>query len=208
MNQNLTSYFFSMEMGAQSILQRLLMLSLNTTANKIEDDLKAERGHEYSEEIMRLNRYVKINDQKGLRTRDIERAIRNNPADFYFIDHHLKVTADGTQFEKVTQVTGDLFRIVGETNTRIVLIVQENRHGTDGEIPPISGGKGGGSTEEDPDLIIGMCCPERGKSCVDTRKGTIEMAVLGNRFGTSPNHRMRFNYSSETSLLTEVNSGL
>lgn len=169
-NSNANVLFFSLEMAAEMLGQRLLSIRSKVPLKKIFDGsvynnpAEFERVNEAMEELSKTNIY--IDDTSGISVAEIKnkcRRLNSGPGlDLVIIDY-LQLMELGERAEsrvlEVSALTRRIKQLARDIECPVILLSQlsrdiEKRQGKSGKIPQLSDLRESGSIEQDADLVI------------------------------------------------------
>lgn len=223
--------FFELEMSGDDLARRLLAGESSVKVDTIEAGaFEFDEFERIAEAGDRLGRYpLIIIDRPRMRVGEIRAralAIKHSRGLAAAVVDHLRlVQADGKvrdQFDRTEQVTGSLKALAKELGVPIILLSQRTRGSQDRESPEprTTDLWGGGSIEQDADIIIGLWRrdlwlkqrkpkddDEKKRSAwqleVNACEGMIEAMCLKRRRGPSMEKR-RFRFNGPATRLEEV----
>jgi replicative DNA helicase len=167
--QNINITFFSLETSYDLLMERFLQLVLKQSLSEVIESTK-KHGDYIMKELEKLNFYERVtfHDNRGtyFDIESIDKTMQCEQSDWYFLDHLHKIKNNNKSiFEETKFLSGELQSLKTRHNARFVSLVQVHRNpdkkvepGT--KMPNVESGLGGGSLEQDADIILGLCRPE------------------------------------------------
>ena len=220
LKQDLSIGFFSLEMTAQQLIQKLLCISSFIDDKKIRNGLineyELEKLYEASEKIKKTKLY--IDDQAGLKISQlVSRAKRMKASqgiDILFIDYIGEISGDikySTKQEERQAVSKKIRCLAKDLNIPIVCIAQLNRQNEIQKRPPIKSDlRESGQLEADAHSILLLHKPD--ESDQYDKPGILEVHIVKNRFGEQKKIQYNFNgkngYIEELKTIQEVKEEL
>lgn len=177
--------YISLEMTTVQLTRNIVSRTSRVNSQKISNrDLTQEEHNKIAESIDFLYDKMQlcINDTPGMTVADVENAIKATKPDVVVIDHIRLLTPmvkKNNEFEASAENTHALKQIAKNHNINIIELVQAKRE-SEGRVPGMADLYGGAATEQDADMIIGIC-PESGFQSMEQCTVTIE--VTKNRHG-------------------------
>jgi len=225
--------FFQLEMQDEEIARRMLAAETGLSVSEIEEgqfDFAAFDKMVTAQRKLEQSRLF-IDDRSRLKLGQIRArslAFKNSSGlGMVIVDHLRLVQADGKvrdQFERTEYVTGGLKSLAKELKVPIVCLAQRTRTSQDREdpMPRISDFFGGGSIEQDADVILGLWrrdmwlrqreprhSDEKAHSAwikdIENCRDIIEGIGLKRRRG-SPLERCRLRWEGRATRLAEINT--
>lgn len=164
--ENKKVLFFSFEMSAQTLMNRILSAECNIRAEKIRDGLVSDeelpRVIEFISNIQKMNT-LKIVDDWRLDSTDIQTIIRGmflkDKVDLVIIDYVGKIRREKglSEYEAISKLSGELKIIAGEFGIPVFCAAQLNRESDKNKYDPTPSNsdlRGSGSLEQDSDMIL------------------------------------------------------
>lgn len=164
--ENKKVLFFSFEMSAQTLMNRILSAECNIDAEKIRDGLVSDEELpqvvEFVSHIQKMNT-LKIVDDWRLNSTDIQTIIRGmflkDKVDLVIIDYIGKIQREKglSEYEAISKLSGELKIIAGEFNIPVFCAAQLNRESDKNKYDPTPSNadlRGSGSLEQDSDMIL------------------------------------------------------
>lgn len=158
--------FFSFEMSAQTLMNRILSSECNIRAEKIRDGLVSDeelpRVVEFISKMQNLNT-LKIVDDWRLNSTDIQTIIRGqflkSKVDLVVIDYIGKIQREKglSEYEAISKLSNELKIIAGEFDIPVFCAAQLNRESDKNKYDPTPSNadlRGSGSLEQDSDMIL------------------------------------------------------
>ncbi len=177
--------YISLEMTAVQLTRNIVARysgvgSQVFSAKKLTDDEAAKMAEatEYLYNRLKLS----INDDPRQTVNDIETAIKAKKPEVVVIDHLRLLTPMNNrknEFESSAENTHALKQLAKKYDINIIELVQAKRE-SEGRVPGMADLYGGAATEQDADMIIGIC-PESEYRNMD--RCMVQVAVTKNRHG-------------------------
>ena len=212
-------HLYSMEMPADQIMQRMMSLVSNISANVIKNPLEAD-----DEDLAKLgtaityiednwtNRFI-LDDDSRLTPHKLRTKIRRNIRLFgkpsiIFIDYLQMMTMPSTmlnRYEEVTAISAEIKAITKEIGVPIVVLAQLSRSPENraDKRPILSDIRDSGAIEQDADLILLLHRDDYYARANDIRTGLSEIIVAKHRNGPLDTIVCRF--QGEYSRFQELN---
>lgn len=161
MNSQKKVSFFSLEMGKEQIGERLLAMAVGVdNESMMKGSVSASDKYRIEEFISRIKQMeLYIHDDIGFKWEDMEKHLKEQKPDIFFVDYVQMITPVGGKQER--EVYGEYIKkaktLAKTYNIPIVINSQINRSSQDHdptEIPKMHQLKGAGTLEENPDGVI------------------------------------------------------
>ena len=190
--QNKNIIFFSMEMSAGAVAERMVANILSISTREVEQ--RAIMGDELIFKIKeKINERIYIIDKNNLSLDDIRGYIDvanthifDTPVDAVFIDY-LQYMKGTSTYEQISETAKGFKPIAKELNLCFIILSQLNRGGNQWSRPDIGQLRGSGDIEATGDFIIGIWRPEYQPTLtLEQRlecKNEIKLAILKARRG-------------------------
>lgn len=197
--------FFSLEMPAIQVWERIAQIDLNMQQWELEDRIRHGDAGLLVEVATRYpNLYIM--DKNAMTVQDMINVINRHegPVDMVVVDYLQYVRAPGASgYERTTAAIRDMKRLAKECNVLVVVLSQLSREGGNGGQPVSSNmARDSGAVEETADYLLGAWRPELDPGCKWDQKDLLKVAVLKNRFG--PLALYGFHWDGPTQTVKEV----
>lgn len=159
--QNLNVLFFSLEMPAGALVERLIANVLNISTDELElKHIRGELDNIVPQVIEKLGRRIIIDDKSNINIDDIFDRIKiaNNtifekPVDLIIVDY-LQLLKDTTTTEQISDTALKLKTLAKENNCIVLALSQLNRDSETWVKPQLKNLKGSSSVEQTGDLVL------------------------------------------------------
>ena len=207
-------FFFSLEMGAEQLIQRLVSCESKVELNKLRNGRVSDtelQALELGSEIIK-NAPLFFNDRAGIQIKDIRAALKlhnarhSTPIGFVVIDY-LQLMATGVNTSnmvtQVTEISRGLKMIAKDFNIPVLALSQLSRNvESRGGKPRLSDLRDSGSIEQDADLV---CFLHSDSEEQDTYGGKeIELIIAKHRNGACG--ELSFNFNAAKMNFLEVDN--
>lgn len=163
LRHNLRVLFFSLEMPASALMERLASCLLGISTSELIDRVNTgELSAVYEKIKSKLDKYIRIIDKCSLTIQDINRIIKqanatvfSQPVDIIIIDY-LQIMGGTSTFEDKEATAQGLKPLAKENNALVITLSQLARGLNSWERPTMNKLKGGGSIEAVGDFIFMM----------------------------------------------------
>lgn len=212
--------FFSLEMGASLLVQRLLACESKIDSNKIRSGfmLQNDDFRKLSEAAGRLYEApLFIDDTPNVRLLDLRanarRMVKDHGVRIIFIDYIGLISSERggnvPRHEQVGEISRSLKALARELDVPVVCLAQVGRQ-TEGEEPKLSHLRDSGSIEQDADIVMFLHREREGKA--DEHGSTdqteaIETKVILAKYRNGPTGTIRVNFLKRYTLFTDIASG-
>lgn len=211
-------HMYSLEMPAEQIMQRMISLISNLSANHIRSPLSMGE-EEYGKLAIALghikkwtNRFI-LDDESRLTPHKLRTKIRRNirllgKPSIIFVDYLQIMTMPGkqTRYEEVTAISAEIKAISKEVDVPIIALSQLSRNPENrvDKKPILSDLRESGAIEQDADFIMFLHRDDYYAKTDDERNGLCEIIIAKNRNG--PLGRVLCKFEGEYSRFTELNN--
>lgn len=191
----------SCEMGAGLFMERELKTIMGVSMKELtfaykQDEVTANHLLDsiYEQEAYNYLQNISICETGGATVYDIIDMLEANPEyEYIVIDYIQRIKGTGTDYENISQASGELQTFARRTRRSLIICSQANRQSatTDGKAnnPKQVQGKGSGSLEEDGDVIIAL------SESITPDEKIILIELVKNKFGYNKGLTYRYRFT-------------
>jgi len=213
--QKLRTLFFSMEMSAGSLTERMYANVCGISTRQLQEETKAGKHLEQRSIFeQKLAKYFYCIDKPRLTLDDINKRIKignsmvfDAPVDIVIIDYLQYISYTGEGFTAWSKMVQELKAVAKENNVLLIVLSQLNREGSNWEKPNIKFLKGGGDIEATGDIIILLWNEsENPKLLMQQRaekENQISLTIAKDRRGASNRESVLY-FNPDTTRIREV----
>jgi replicative DNA helicase len=182
--------FFSLEMSAKQLIERLLSMGAKIPAEHIQRRNLTEEDKEKIRNFVSLVKDSLVIVEGSRSLSEIVLLSKAEKPDMVIVDYLqiVKGRANQKEYERITETTQGLKRLAVDEKLFVVALAQVNRESEKGadKHPTLANLKGSGQIEQDADTVIFLHSPElsykqKGKEVPEDLKNKMELIVAKNR---------------------------